>query len=555
LHRQRTQRGWWFDGGPCECTLQCTRPSTQLHLTPSTQPHPTQAALAKLRGDYESSQSQLFDTLTRLDEAHGAVHSTDDAATLDDELDRLRRQVAGLSQQRDTLQQQLEQMRAQQEEQKQQQQERRPANGEAAEAAGEAELAMGLLSPRSAAISAVRDSERLQLRSELEAAAARVWEAEHQARLLQSRLEIAEAQSSRLQTEVQGRPSAQQHSETRAALAALSALLGRQLEQEGWEPNAAQAAVVALTADPNGLQAQLQERVTKLKEALDAAQQQIESLKHQRDAALDAAKASEGQLSEAKALLQQLETDLLALGGAAAAGGAGTAELDRLSSAAAAAPGTTGDEQQLLASIITRQRDRYQQRVVELEQQCSQLEGRVSALTMQSERFQRENVGLVEKIRYLQQHRQQQQAAGASSSTVIRVDSAGVAVQQQAEVKAARLNCGPFELAAGRRRQQQQQPTTRQQQSGLPTGSAEAAYLDGLNPFSDFRKGEAASRVRSMPLHDRVVFAAGSLIAGSAAARAGVVLYIVLLHLYIFIILSARSSSSSSGVLAPGCNV
>jgi hypothetical protein len=544
-----------------------------------------QASLAKLRSDYEASQTQLVETLSRLDAVQGAAHAAEDMEALD-EADRLRRQMEQLSSQRAALQAHVEQLRKEREQQQQQQQQQQQHVHELTEQEGSAgsssaAAAHGVLSPRAGAFGVVRDTERLQVRAE--EAAAQLRDLEHQNRLLESRVRVAEAQVTRLLAEVERRPTAKQHGEAVAAVSALSSLLGRQLEAEGWEGSAATAAVAALTADPGQLQSQLQERASRLSDALTAAGREAESLKAERNAAQRAASQAAAQLAEARAAIVQLEADLAVATAAAGAdgsrnaaginGGNGSSEalpnledagvppsaLMRSASGAAAVAADASSSGGGLLSVVVRQRDRFAARIEGLEEEAAQARAQAALLTSQVERLTADNVALVGQIRYLKQQqvgnsavvgvggRAAGLAGGSTGATVIRVDSAGVV---QAEAKAARYSCGPvaFEVAGRRRRQR---ATVAAAAGGHETAAGpEARYVHhyerALNPFANFKSAEAESRVRALRLHDRLLYAAGSIIADSAAARAGVFLYLLLLHAYIMLMLYARASPTNT---------
>jgi hypothetical protein len=489
--------------------------------------------LAKLREDYDASQTQLFDALAKQEEANGVARTDDHAAALD-EIDQLRRQVAGLSAQRVRLQQQVQQLSDQL-----QQYAEGPAqqdDDEAGEGSGvEAQSPQrqhGLLSPRSSVLGAARDAERLQARTELDSALARLRQAEHQMRLLESRANLAESQASRLQSEVQRRPAPEQYAEATAAVAALSALVGRQLEQEGWEAGAAQAAVTALAVDPGHLPAQLQERVSKLSDALATAGRTTDALRGERDAALQELQQVQSTLKEAQDAVRQLEQDLVVAsacggisrdeaavaraGSAADSGGDLSAAIlecnsQRLMGRAAAsadsnddgdrggAAGGDGTSSSQLLSVVVRQRDRFQRRMLDLEEECGRLQQHAAELNSGSERLAADNVELVKQIRFLKT-RQLAASAGAgggaggggggssgAGATIIRVDSLGV---QHVESKAARYSCGPvaFELAGRRKRQQAGQVANL---ASAAVGGAEARYAPhyerAVNPFADFQ--------------------------------------------------------------------
>ena len=557
--------------------------------------------MTKLRGEYDDSQTQLFDALAQQEAVLGSSHSADDVVALD-ELDRLRRQVSGLSAQRAQLQQQVralqehqqQQQQQQQEPQKKQQEQHWSQGGELGEGvapsqgdAGSSDVAgpgHGMLSPRSAVMGAARDAERQQARADLETAFARLREAEHQNRLLDSRVNIAEAQAARLQAEVARRPAPEHHAEVSAAVAALATLLGKQLEQEGWQASAAQAAVSALASDPSQLQSQLQERVLKLSDALGAAGREAEAARVERDAAMQQVEALRAELTAAHSLVQQLEGDLALAAACSSAGGwagggerggivgdddggpskfsgpASAAELAAVFADSATATSSEGGPGAVdagnLLPVVVRQRDRFAARVAELEESCGQQQARATELQGSLDKLTADNVELVKQIRYLK-HRQLASAAGGAGggapgeprATIIRVDSAGVAQQ---EAKAARYSCGPlaFEVASRRRRQQL---TVRGGESlGLDMGhgGAEAKYAQqyerSVNPFADFQKAEVEGRVRNLKLHDRVMFAAGSLIAGSSMARIALFAYLVLLHVFVMVTTYSRALSSGT---------
>ncbi|KAI8464491.1 MAG: CASP C terminal-domain-containing protein [Monoraphidium minutum] len=551
-----------------------------------------QAVVVRLRGEYESSQTQLFDALAR-QEAAGGQHpgAADDVAALD-ELDRLRRQVAALSAQREELQRRAEALTAEQAAWQrsrggEEQGGAGPAAGEGQEqgsgtGAGDEAPGHGLLSPRSSMLGAARDAERQQVRAELEGALSRLREAEHQARLLESRVAIAEAQAERLAAEVARRPLPEQHAEATAAVAALSALLGKQLEQEGWESGAAQAAVAAVAADSGQLHGQLQERVRKMADALAAAGRASDAARGERDAAARDAERARGELSEARAMVQQLEEDLAVAaslgGGDGAAGGAlrssssalppdlAAAVLTESALAAAGAEprsdaasvtsgdggggGPGGDASAPLLAVVVRQRDRLAGRISALEDECGRLRARADEAAAGSTKLSSDNVELVKQIRYLKARTLSAPLGGVGGgggggeprATVIRVDSAGVATQ---EAKAARYSCGPvaFELAGRRRRGPAAHgPDLAPADAGGAEARYAPAYERAVNPFADFQRAEAEGRVRALKLHDRALLAAGGLIVGSPAARGALAAYLAALHGFVMLLIYTRAS-------------
>lgn len=180
-------------------------------------------------------------------------------------------------------------------------------------------------------------------------------------------------------------------------------------------------------------------------------------------------------------------------------------------------------------------------------------QARITELSTSNQKLTADNVSLVEKLRYLKQ-RQLTGGGGAAGmggggATVIRVDSAGV---QEQENKAARYSCGPlaFEVA-GRRRRQQMGRMEAIADMGGPEARYAHQYERAINPFADFQKAEVEGRVRNLKLHDRVMFATGSLIAGSSLARAALFLYLVLLHMFVMVV-TYRNASPQCFVASGG---
>ncbi|GBF99531.1 hypothetical protein Rsub_11965 [Raphidocelis subcapitata] len=529
------------------------------------------ASLSKLRAAHEASQSELCAALARLEQASGNAGTPDLAeAVALDELERAHAQVAALSASRDALQRQVERLTAEREEWQQQwrlDQQEQQQQGQS--------------------LPSVQAVERTRARAELEESLAKLRNAEHRASLAASRAEVAESQAARLQAEVERRPTPAQHAEVQAALAALSTLLGQQLEQEGLAPADAKAAVDALCADPAGLHSALQARVARLADALTVAARDADALRSERDAAAVRAVAAAQQLAEAQSAARQLEADL---GAALAAGSGGGENLPHagsappplgatagsfpaalessgsntpsLAAAAAAAVaraeaggagGTARDEVGGggLLPVVARQRDRLAARVAELEEEVQAFKAREGALGARANSLSADNVALVEKLRFLQSRTGGGSGAGGvgRAPMVICVDAAGVPQPPPGEddAKSARFSCGPLAFGLGGGGQRGRRAAAGPQQAGGgPEARYAAEYERGVNPFAEFRRTELEGRVSGLRLHDRVMFTAGSIIAGSPAARAGVAFYLVILHAYILLVLSSRAACTTS---------
>ncbi|GFR41759.1 hypothetical protein Agub_g2515 [Astrephomene gubernaculifera] len=242
-----------------------------------------------------------------------------------------------------------------------------------------------------------------------------------------------------------------------------------------------------------------------------------------------------------------------------------------------------------LLDILVSQRDRFRQRMVQLEEEKNQLSDELNKTRQQLEATRNDNVTLFEKVRYLERYNQKAAAAaaagGAGRTTVVRVDAAGVAQPSPEEAAAARgsrYQCGPFALELGGGRQGGDAAggggklgatggavrfggsggggggggggiRSRGARRGMgcfggdggddveaaaPTAEARAAraYEARVNPFAEFQQSEAELRVRNLQVHDRAVLAGSRLLLGSRVARMFFALYTVMLHFIILLL-------------------
>jgi homeobox protein cut-like len=177
----------------------------------------------------------------------------------------------------------------------------------------------------------------------------------------------------------------------------------------------------------------LQERCAKLERALQAAKSEAAAVSESASAAASDTQALQQQLQQSQQLVKQLETDLLALSSShnnstsgsgakalAAAGGLegivapgghesgmGSPSASNAAAAAAAAAGTgaggspgDGEASAAVLQAVSAQRDRFKARMTELEGEQAQLTTRLQQAAAQVATVTRDNVGLVEKIRY-----------------------------------------------------------------------------------------------------------------------------------------------------------
>lgn len=233
-----------------------------------------------------------------------------------------------------------------------------------------------------------------------------------------------------------------------------------------------------------------------------------------------------------------------------------------------------------MLSAVAAQRDRFRNRLIEVESAHAILTQQYQDSQAHIERLQTDNVALVEKIRFLKRYKQQVHAGGDAGSntavTVIRVDGSGCVIRQKSnsyetggsgrisgvpdQAKANRYSCGPISMSLGANHSDSKTiagrgkgPRTRglapRRQVGCfgATGDLEDSldpetryakeYEARLNPFAEFQQNESESRLRGMHLHDKALLAANRLIAGSRMARAAVAVYVVLLHVFLMLMM------------------
>eukprot|EP00878_Enallax_costatus_P035293 GHUV01039312.1.p1 GENE.GHUV01039312.1~~GHUV01039312.1.p1 ORF type:complete len:369 (+),score=110.83 GHUV01039312.1:364-1470(+) len=237
-----------------------------------------------------------------------------------------------------------------------------------------------------------------------------------------------------------------------------------------------------------------------------------------------------------------------------------------------------------MLSAVAAQRDRFRNRLIEVESEHATLKQQYQDSQAQIEKLQKDNVALVEKIRFLERYKQQVHAAGDSGGsnaavTVIRVDGSGCIMRQEScsydtdarghlsgaphQAKASRYSCGPLSLSLGANGSSGRSSSTtaaagkgvrsrglgpKRQEGCFGAGGDLEDSLDPetryakeyearLNPFAEFQQIESESRLRGMQLHDKALLAANRLIAGSRMARAAVAVYVVMLHVFLMLLM------------------
>eukprot|EP01026_Neomeris_dumetosa_P021760 TRINITY_DN1895_c0_g1_i18.p1 TRINITY_DN1895_c0_g1~~TRINITY_DN1895_c0_g1_i18.p1 ORF type:complete len:722 (-),score=137.08 TRINITY_DN1895_c0_g1_i18:934-2988(-) len=332
---------------------------------------------------------------------------------------------------------------------------------------------------------------------------------------------------SELQRKIEGLPTQEQHESALNRVRELQALVDVQIEKEGWEGKQGER------EDQSG-ELEVVETLRERNRALSD-----ESVSLRRDLANEVANAKAAvqesdKLREAierkEALVSVLEEQL-----------------------AEASKSDRGDDEML--GIISQQRDRYRDRVQHLEIQAEESRSKLRETDLKLQSFQKDNVELLEKVRYLEQYRQSKQGLGGglnnnyiNNPKIIRVDNLGVA-SEGGEV-ASRYDCGPFQIGmkgsgglrsrgGGNRASCWGGESQEQQDEEL--GEVESryskAYEEKLNPFTKFQSNEVQKRMQKMQLPDRAVLSGSQMLLASRTARIFVVAYTVLLHVFIFSLL------------------
>ncbi|KAG1678378.1 hypothetical protein FOA52_015144 [Chlamydomonas sp. UWO 241] len=253
-----------------------------------------------------------------------------------------------------------------------------------------------------------------------------------------------------------------------------------------------------------------------------------------------------------------------------------------------------------LFDIVVSQRDRFRSRCAQLEDEKGTLTDDVAKARRQLDEVRADNLALYEKLRYLERY-SQQAAAGTGRTTVVKVDGDGLPQQDAAahDVGSGRYQCGPLSLDIGgggggggglpgappgsgpgnARGGANANVRTRGRRGGNAGGGgagplaacfpadAEAgdeegggggveakyrtAYEARVNPFADFQRSEADSRVRNLQLHDRALLAGSKLVAGSRAGRVFVAVYALLLHVFLLLLLYYALAPPPAVLLEP----
>eukprot|EP01023_Acetabularia_acetabulum_P067092 TRINITY_DN9179_c0_g1_i5.p1 TRINITY_DN9179_c0_g1~~TRINITY_DN9179_c0_g1_i5.p1 ORF type:complete len:677 (+),score=137.55 TRINITY_DN9179_c0_g1_i5:24-2054(+) len=325
---------------------------------------------------------------------------------------------------------------------------------------------------------------------------------------------------SELKRKIQVLPSIEQHQAAVERVRELQALVDVQIEKEGWESkqevSSSQGAQMELVET-------LRERNRALSDEAVQLRRDLEKLNADLSAANNESQNFKETIDRKQGLISELEKQL-----------------------ADVTQGFTGDE---MLGIISHQRDRFRERVQKLEDQLEVSNQKVREGDVKFDKMQKDNVELVEKVRYLEHYRKQKQPfVVAGNPKVIRVDDLGVA--SEGGDLGSRYDCGPFQIGvkgggpSGGLRSRGSRNNCwggGEQATDQEMGELEArysqAYEDKLNPFTKFQSNEVQKRMEKMQITDRAVLSGSQMLLTSRSARIFVVTYTVLLHLFIMTLL------------------
>mmetsp|Transcript_7381 Transcript_7381/g.22483 ORF Transcript_7381/g.22483 Transcript_7381/m.22483 type:complete len:639 (+) Transcript_7381:64-1980(+) len=154
----------------------------------------------------------------------------------------------------------------------------------------------------------------------------------------------------------------------------------------------------------------------------------------------------------------------------------------------------SSNEQEAMLAIVTGQRDRFRAKVQDLEEDSRKLVDKLGSVQSELDALKADNVQLYSKIRYLQSYKDE-----SSSST---------AAHGGNEEDPSFLN------------------------------KYQSVYEDMMNPFNVFNRRERNRRVNELSAAERVTLRAGQRMLGSKNIRVFVFSYVLLLHLFVFVVLA-----------------
>ncbi|CEM35197.1 unnamed protein product [Vitrella brassicaformis CCMP3155] len=206
--------------------------------------------------------------------------------------------------------------------------------------------------------------------------------------------------------------------------------------------------------------------------------------------------------------------DKAALGAGGGGGGGGGAGVG--SAAGAAMPS--------MMEIVTAQRDRFRQKVLEVEQSRDMWKSSTEQERLRADKLHSDNITLVEKIKYLQSWQPKQGPGGGRGgrSRPGRGPAAAAGIQLQNFF-------GGGKTAMGEKDSPQAADDVESRYS--------SAYEASVDPFTSFREQEKLRKVQALSFGERVTIGVGGLLLSTRFTRLAALGYVLCLHALVFVML------------------
>uniref|UniRef100_A0A0G4FIR5 CASP C-terminal domain-containing protein n=1 Tax=Chromera velia CCMP2878 TaxID=1169474 RepID=A0A0G4FIR5_9ALVE len=206
--------------------------------------------------------------------------------------------------------------------------------------------------------------------------------------------------------------------------------------------------------------------------------------------------------------------------------------------------------------IVAAQRDRFRQRVLELEQTCDRLRESLAAEKETKIRLQRDNVSLVEQARYLESvyHQGGGGAQGRSELERDRGDAGGSERGGGGGRRGGEMEMGTVGGGGGGERdgmlrgEEDGGGDVEQGLQGVSDPFASSVkgrqqvalryrqeYEQSVDPFARFREGERQRKLQQMDPASRVLVQLGQILLANGPGRAFLAFYLLSLHLLVFL--------------------
>ncbi|GAQ87720.1 Transcription factor/CCAAT displacement protein CDP1 [Klebsormidium nitens] len=298
---------------------------------------------------------------------------------------------------------------------------------------------------------------------------------------------VSEVES--LKAELLQRPTSKQVDDLRKQVKILQAVGYNSVEAEDWE--------IATRGDDIGkLETLLLDKNRRLEHELTQAKVQLSERSAEAEKALQKVKELSAKIEEQRDLIVRLEEDIQKGFSAERRSSReepwGEPAQERGVTALLQAGKSEGEDHSMLA-VIAGQRDRFKQRMNQLDEELRTAKDRIRTLTVDLERIKADNVALYEKMRFVQDY-------------------------QKGDVTARGNRKGAVDLEAG----------------ADVEGRYKKLYEENIDPFKEFSRKERDQRYKELGLRDKIALTSGRFLMANKFARTFVFFYSVALHLLVW---------------------